>query len=239
MNAMFPARTVARVLFDSFAVPPDLEVARYALCALSRAQGLTAFVSADWSDLEALNAQHRDSWFELLPRPASAPCLWVGLEDAGGEVVAAQAAILLDCTGKSYGARLEAMTVFYDDPAAAEASGAWCFSASPEARESRGQVAMMSSGWVHPDWRGGHRDLFHHSGRLNRLAVLARWKPDWLVALVESNVSRIWTEKAVGQRHLDRHPTVLYHQPGEGRLKLHVMRFRPEEAAADLARRAS
>ncbi|WP_247888125.1 hypothetical protein [Azospirillum brasilense] len=235
---MFPARTVARVPFEAMPVPSALAEPRAALSVLAHMQGLTPFLSTDWAELEDLNARHRSSWFELLPRPASTPCLWVGLENSAGDVVAAQAAILLDCTGKSYGARLEAMTAFYDDPGAAEASGAWCFSASPEAREACGKVAMMSSGWVHPDWRGGHRDLFHLSGRLNRLAVLARWAPDWLVALVDPNVSRLWTEKAVGQRHMDRHATILFHQPGEGRLRLHLMRLRPDDVTADLQRRA-
>ncbi|WP_207458674.1 hypothetical protein [Azospirillum sp. SYSU D00513] len=221
---------------ERLAVQEDLMTARDGLCAGLRALDLAPFVSTDWGALERLNAQHRDSWFELLPRPASAACLWAGVTDSAGDVVAVQASILLDCAGRSYGARLEDLTSFYDAPAPADA---WCFSASPEAREARGRVAMMSSGWVRPDLRGGNRDLFHQLGRLNRLAVLTRWCPDWLVALIDPPVSRLWTVRAVGERHLDRHPTVLFHQPGEGRLRLHVLRFRPEAVAADLQRRAS
>lgn len=210
---------------------------RASLTATAAEQQLRPVVSDDWQALEALNAHHRASWFELLPRPSVAPCFWIGLATAEGEVVAVQASILLDCRARPYAARLTDLTAFYD-PGNAPAD-AYCFAASPEARETRGAVAMMSSGWVHPDWRGGHRDLFHLSGRFNRLEAIDRWQPDHLVALVESNVSRIWTERAVGERHMDRHPTIMFHQPGEGRLTLHLMRFRPDEVIADLQRRAS
>ncbi|BAI71461.1 hypothetical protein AZL_020520 [Azospirillum sp. B510] len=230
-----PAANFAAALPETEAA--DLSYLRDSLSQIAAAQGLRPVVSDDWQALEALNARHRDSWFELLPKPSAVPCFWVGLTTAEDEVVAVQASILLDCRARPYAARLTDLTAFYD--AGNAPPDAYCFAASPEARETRGAVAMMSSGWVHPDWRGGHRDLFHMSGRINRLEAVDRWQPDYLAALVETNVSRIWTERAVGERHLDRHPTIMFHQPGEGRITLHLMRFRPAAVISDLARRAS
>ncbi|MBP2302498.1 hypothetical protein J2850_005237 [Azospirillum picis] len=210
---------------------------RASLTAVAAKHQLRPVISDDWYALKNLNARHRDAWFELLPKPAEAPCFWVGLVTAAGQVVAVQASILLDCRTRTYAARLTDLTAFYD--AGTAPADAYCFAASPEARETCGAVAMMSSGWVHPDWRGGNRDLFHLSGRFNRLEAIDRWQPDHLAALVETNVSRIWTERAVGERHLDRHPTIMFHQPGAGRLTLHLMRFQPAAVIADLQRRAS
>jgi hypothetical protein len=213
-----------------------LQAARDHLWSAAAERGLSAFVSDDWADLLELNRQHRDSWFEMFPAPATVPRFWVGVKDDVGDVVTVQASILLDCSKRSYARMLEDMTVFYDRPDVADSDGAWCFCACPEARETRGSVAMMSSGWSRPDYRG--RDLFHLVGRLNRLVAISRWKPDWLAALVEPTAARLWTESAVGERHVDRFPTIMFHQPGEGRLKLHLLRLEPAACAEDLQRRA-
>ncbi len=199
-----------------------------------QSRGLSAFRSCEWAELEAINRANLSSWFPLLPKPADLPGQWVGVADPGGAVVAVQGSVLLDCRERSFAARLTDLSAFYD-PAAVPAD-AWCFTASPEARETRGMVAFMSSGWVHPDCRGG--DLFHAVGLLNRLAALEAWAPDWLAALVDPGVHRLWTVGRVGPRHLDRFPTVCLHQPGVSRLTLHVLRFDPAEVLAGL-RRAS
>ncbi len=209
---------------------PDLGAAWAALRATLAAQGLTAFVSDQWSGLEAVNARNRDSWFELLPRPASVPCFWIGATDADGAVVATQGAVLLDCAGPSFGDRLADLSAFHD-PGTAPA-GDWCFCGSEAAHDTHGWVAFVVAGWVRPDWRG--RGLFHPMAALARLLAWSRWDVHWWCGLVDPETVPVWCSRGAGRRRLEPRPTILYRQQGVGRLPLRLLRFSRPALVLDL-----
>lgn len=54
----------------------------------------------------------------MLPKPASAPALWLGLVDGEGEVIATHAVVLLDCTTSSFGARLADLSALHNSGSA-------------------------------------------------------------------------------------------------------------------------
>ncbi|WP_454016976.1 hypothetical protein [Azospirillum sp. Marseille-Q6669] len=135
MNALFPARTVApdfrlveTLSLSTGPLAPALGAARDRLCAELVTRGVTPILCDSWPDMQALNAQHRDSWFPLLPKPSSAPAFWLGLVDGAGEVVATHAVVLLDCTAFSFGAPLADLSALHD-PGSAPADE-WAFVAS-------------------------------------------------------------------------------------------------------------
>ncbi|MCW2244742.1 hypothetical protein M2352_000333 [Azospirillum fermentarium] len=224
-----------RVLVETMGVSdPMLQSARDALCADTLADGTTVVLAEDWAALETLNREHAESWFPLLPRPAGAPTFWLAAVDHEGEPVAVQAAALLDCSTASLGERLEDLTAFHDPGGAP--SDDWCFVASATARETHGPVALITSGWTRPDWRG--RGLFHRLGRLVRLVVLERWAVRWVAGLVDPETVPQWSAAKAGHRHLDPHPTILLHQTGAGRLPLHLLRFTTASVRLDLSAHA-
>lgn len=80
MNAMFPARIVApdfrlveTLSLGTSPLVPALGAARDRLCAVLVARGVTPILCESWPDMEALNVQHRDNWFPLLPKPSTSP----------------------------------------------------------------------------------------------------------------------------------------------------------------------
>ncbi|AIB13564.1 hypothetical protein ABAZ39_16620 (plasmid) [Azospirillum argentinense] len=224
---MFPARTVApdfrlveTLNLGAGPLVPALGAARDRLCGELVARGVTPILCESWPDLQALNTRHRESWFPMLPKPASAPAFWLGLVDGEGEVVATHAVVLLDCTASSFGARLADLSAFHDGMPPADE---WCFAPSEVAYDTRGAVAWIVAGWTRPDWRGA--GLFHRLGALVRLAALARWNPKWVVGLVDPETVPVWSGRGGGRRRLEERPGVLYHQNGVGRLPLHFMRW--------------
>ena len=209
---------------------PVLRATRDALCAAGLAAGVTLVLVEEWEALERLNARHRGDWFPLLPRPAAAPSFWVAAVDAGGEFVATHGVVLLDCSAASFGARVEALTVFHD-PGAAPV-GEFGFCASAAAHETRGAVAWIVAGWNRPDWRG--RGLFHLLGAVARLVALDRWSPRWVVGLVDPETVPVWVRRCAGRALLEPLPAVLYQQAGVGRLPLHFMRWSRPAVLLDL-----
>ncbi len=200
---------------------PAVVTARDRLCADAIARGVTPILCEGWESLEELNATNRDSWFPLLPKPASAPAFWLGLVDGEGEVIATHGVVLVDCSSASFGARLADLSAFHD-PADVPADE-WAFCASEAAHDTRGAVAWIVAGWTRPDWRG--RGLFHNLGALARLVALARWNPRWMVGLVDPETVPVWSGRGAGRRRLEERPGVLYCQHGIGRLPLHFMRW--------------
>ncbi|HEV7284307.1 MAG TPA: hypothetical protein VGN75_05580 [Kaistia sp.] len=201
------------------------------LCAASLEKGVSLFVSDDWSALTALNERHRDSWFELLPRPASTPCFWVGALDPVGEVVATHGVVLLDCSVASFGERIADLSAFHDRGKAP--ADEWAFCASPIAHGTRGHVAWIMAGWNHPDWRG--RGLFHLVGAAARLVAMARYHPRWVAGVIDPETVPVW----IGRGTVDPRAAVLYHQHGIGRLPLHFMRWSRPAVLRDLGVYAS
>ncbi|CAO3445680.1 hypothetical protein [Azospirillum argentinense] len=196
-----------------------------------KARGVVISVSDDWSGIQDINERSRNSWFELLPRPASAPSFWLAATDATGDVVATQGAVLLDCMNTSFGERLGDLTAFHDEGRAP--AGEWCFCASEAAFDTRGRVAFVVAGWVRPDWRG--KGLFHPMASLMRLASWARWDVHWWAGLVDPETTSVWNAKGAGRRRLEPRPTILYHQNGVGRLPLHLLRFSRPAMVSDVA----
>ena len=209
---------------------PALVAARDALCAAALARGVTLVLCESWESLELLNRLHRDSWFPLLPRPASAPSFWVAAVDADGEVVGTHGVVLLDCAAASFGDRLADLSAFHD-PGAVPADE-WAFVASEAAHDTFGSVAWIVAGWTRPDWRG--RGLFHDLGAAARLAAMARWNPKWVAGLVDPEAMPVWDGRGAGRRRLESRPGILYHQAGVGRLPLHFMRWSRPAVLLDL-----
>ena len=233
---MFPARIAApdfrlieTLCLGAGPLAPALGTARDRLCTELIARGVTPVLCESWADLEALNAQHRDSWFPLLPKPASAPAFWLALVDGEGEVVATHGVVLVDCSAASFGSRLADLSAFHD-PGNAPAEE-WAFVASEAAHDTTGSVAWIVAGWTRPDWRG--RGLFHRLGALARLVALSRWNPKWVVGLVDPETVQVW-ECYGGRRRLEERPGILYHQNGVGRLPLHFMRWSRPAVMLDL-----
>ncbi|MFC5359063.1 hypothetical protein [Azospirillum himalayense] len=234
---MFPARTavpdfrlVETLPLGTGPLVPALGSARDRLCGDLVARGATPILCESWPDLQALNARHRESWFPMLPKPASAPAFWLGLVDSEGEVVATHAVVLVDCASSSFGERLGDMSALHD-PGSAPADE-WAFVASEAAHDTRGSVAWIVAGWTRPDWRGA--SLFHRLGELVRLVALARWNPKWVVGLVDPETVPVWSGRGGGRRRLEERPGILYHQNGVGRLPLHFMRLSRHAVYMDL-----
>mgnify|MGYP001220150257 FL=1 len=223
-------RLVETLLLGSGALAPALSAARDRLCADLLAKSVTPVLCESWEELQALNARHRNSWFELLPKPASAPAFWLGLVDGEGEVVATHAAVLVDCTSAPFGARLNNLAIFHAPGAAPEEE--WAFCASEAAHDTAGTVAWIVAGWTRPDWRGA--GLFHRLGALVRLVATARWNPKWVVGLVDPDTVPVWQGRGAGRRRLEKRPGILYHQNGVGRVPLHFMRWSRPAVMLDL-----
>jgi len=204
------------------ALPPDVAAAALALTAHLETKGVTVFLSDSWSELEALNARHANSWFPLLPHPDTAATLWVGAADAAGDVVGSYGGVRIDCTDKSLGERLGDLSVFHE-PGTAPAEE-WCFCADDAAFETRGVVTWMTAGWTNPAWRG--RGLFHPLGHLLRMTSWAAWNTNWWAGVVEEDTATtVWGAAGAGKRRLSGRPTILYQQSGVERCALHYCRF--------------
>ncbi|MGQ9371946.1 hypothetical protein [Azospirillum sp. ST 5-10] len=222
------ARVGERALLETFPLPDAphaamLRAARDALCASLRARRLTAILSDDWQDLARVNRRNLDSWVPLLHRAPSLPSFWVGaVDDDTGEVVATQAGLLVDCTGRSFGDRLSDLSMFYDRPGDAPA-GERCFVGSDLPFDTDGLVCWIAAGWTHPTLRG--RGVFHVVGRLVRVVSWARWAPSWWCGVVTPDIAPVWSAAKAGPRHIDRRPSILYQQAGVERPPLHFLRL--------------
>lgn len=190
-----------------------------ALAAWGRARGVSFKVSRDWSGLEAVNAENRGSWFELMPKPRSAPALWVSAVALNGQVAGTYAVYMLDCRTLSFGDRLADLSAFHDDPPADE----WSFCASEVAHDTRGLVAFTVAGWVRPDWRGA--GLFHRIGLMARLMSWREWNPLWWAGLVDPEAVSVWRTKGAGRCHLESRPSTIYFQRGVGQIRSHCLRI--------------
>lgn len=204
----------------------NLRLVRDRLCATALDKGASLFVFDDWEALAALNEQHRDSWFELLPKPTSAPCFWIGALDVSGEVVATHGVVFLDCSVASFGERIADLSAFHD-PGEAPADE-WAFCPSSIAHGTRGPVAWTMAGWNRPDWRG--RGLFHLVGAAARLMGVEKYRPRWVAGVIDPETVPLW----VGRGTVDPRAAVLYHQHGLGRLPLHFMRWNRAAVLRDL-----
>ncbi|MBP2233138.1 hypothetical protein J2847_006473 [Azospirillum agricola] len=202
-------------------LPPEIAAAAAALTARLETKGVRVFLSDDWSELEALNARHANSWFPLLPHPKSARTMWVGVADDAGDVIGSYGGVLIDCGERSLGEKLGDLTVFHD--AGNAPSEEWCFCASDAAFDTQGRVSWMTAGWVAPAWRG--RGLFHPLGHLLRLTSWAAWDVHWFAGVVEEETVPVWNAPGAGKRRLETRPTILYQQAGVPRCPLHLCRF--------------
>lgn len=237
MDTLFPARfavpdfrLIETLALGSGPLAPALGASRDRLCAEMIARGVTPILCESWEALQGLNLQHRESWFPLLPKPASVPAFWLGLVDGEGEVIATHGVVLVDCTAASFGARLADLSALHD-PGDAPADE-WAFVASEAAHDTRGSVAWIVAGWNRPDYRGA--GLFHRLGALARLVALSRWNPKWVVGLVDPETVPVWAGRCAGRALLESRPGVLYEQRGAGRLPLHVMRWSRSGVLLDL-----
>lgn len=208
----------------------DLGSVRDRIQAEASGKGIALFVSDDWDALVDLNARSREGWFPLLPRPSSAPCFWVGAIDSAGEVVATHGVVLLDCSSRSFGERVVDLSAFHDPGQAPPEE--WAFCASGAAQETRGKVAWIVAGWNRPDWRG--RGLFHLLGVLARLVAWERYRPRWVVGLVDPETVPVWARRCAGRALVEHRASILYHQQGIGRLPLHLMRWSRAAVLQDL-----
>ncbi|MBK3798654.1 hypothetical protein GAY33_05310 [Azospirillum brasilense] len=215
-------------------LPDSLAAGRRALAASLHNRGVELSFSDDWHGLEAVNSRNRNSWFELLPRPATAPAFWLAARDARGEVVGTQGAVFLDCAVSSFGQRLGDLSAFHDPGTQPPADREWCFCASDAAFDTVGRVAFVVAGWVRPDWRG--KGLFHPMAALMRIACWHRWDVSWWAGLVDPETIPVWNARGSGKRRLEPRPTILYHQNGVGRLPLHLLRFSRPAVILDAGR---
>jgi hypothetical protein len=221
---------VEAISMTSTPLARGLHATRARLCAAALERDITLFVSTDWGALVALNERYRDVWFELLPKPTSAPCFWIGASDAAGKVVATHGVVLIDCTARSFGERIVDLSAFHDPGQAPPDE--WGFCASGAALETRGAVAWIVAGWNRPDWRG--QGLFHLLGAVARLVAWERYRPRWVVGLVDPETVPVWAGRCASRALLERRASLLYHQKGVGRLPLHFMRWSRAAVLFDL-----
>ena len=213
------------------AMPASISDAAVALAGRIEAKGLSLRLSDSWQELQDVNERNANSWFPLLPRPTGSTAHWIAAHDADGQIVATQGAVLLDCSSTSFGERLADLTAFHAPNTAP--AGEWCFCASDPSFETRGQVAFVVAGWIHPGWRG--HGLFHPMAALMRYICWMRWEVNWWAGLVDPETVPVWQVAGAGRRRLDPRPTILYHQTGVGRLPLHLLRFSRAGVTLDAA----
>lgn len=216
---------------------PDEELfraARDVLCARAQAVGTKLFVSDSWTALEQINRRNLDTWRPLLHRNSSFPAVWVGALDCAGEVVGTQAALRVDCRQRSYGERLEDLSLFYDRPDDVPPGEACFVGGYSPVLTTRGIVAWLAAGWVHPNFRRRDADLFHVIGRAIRLVAWPLWNPSWWAGVVEPETCSKWSVERAGRRHLDDRPTILYQQRDVKRPPLHHMRISRSAFRLDL-----
>lgn len=248
MTASFPSN----ILLDDMMIPAGplarlLGAARDHLVDAAHARGVAVTVCTDFNELVSVNTREQRSGTWPYPMlPAADPRLraltadnsfWLSGTNTRGDVVSVQAAVLEDAAGRSVGQRLQDLSAFYGERAAAAPQGEWCRCDSTEALNSTGRAVFSSTGWTRPDQRGLR--LFPLFSRVSRLVSWVRWQPDLFWGVVQADAVEAWKESLMGPRHLDDTATITYHRAGFDTYSLRFLRFTPAQMLGDLAVLAS
>lgn len=172
-------------------------------------------VMITFSSLEELvrtNRENSETWRPLVPLfnpelsdivPQSAIVL-LG-RDAGGTVVAAQAARRYDWHSTTLFEEATSLRMFFSDPDAARDLGNRCAVTAPVAHDIRGCVTFSGAGWYHPDFRG--RGLASILPRLSRALAFTFWETDYTISMIGEKVIAGGMAERCGYTHVE-HNTV-------------------------------
>lgn len=151
--------------------------------------GLTVEVTHDFPELVRVNdaAQAAGSWDQLFP-PADHRCSDLTPDNAflllarnrAGEVVITLLQRVWNTGNLARDIRTMDLFYSYIDPCSIESC---TVPPSTLADTTAGKIALVTGGWVRPDWRG--KGLFGQMLRLGKAVSLCRWSPDWWVGLAE------------------------------------------------------
>lgn len=184
----------------------QLAAGRQSLLRAARQRGLRLSLEQDFSELAALNRQHRASWHALAPsfdprHGGIAPdtAFWLRGIDADGEVVATQAARFYDFGSTSLGQHLSDLRLFYPAPAQQAMPGESC-AAPAQAALLHGRTTLSGATWVAPAWRG--RGLASILPRLSRLLALTRWQSDLTFSFVADTLLARGLAATYGYRNI-------------------------------------
>jgi len=159
-------------------------------------------------DLVALNKQNRDSWLPLIPifdpdkggfRPDCGFCI-LG-RNAGGEIVAAQAARLYTLEQTTFYDAATDLSLFYQDPEAAHARGEVCTVTAKATHRITGRFVFSGAGWYRPDYRG--RLLTCILPRISRAYAFTRWNSDYTVSMMAEAVIKRGVAARCGYTNVD------------------------------------
>ena len=151
---------------------------------------------ATMQDLMTANAANFATWGPTFPgfdpafnelTPENSFCL-IG-RNAGGEVVATQAARLYDWTGSNYRNEAESFRLIYRDPTLQKLPSERCEVTALAAKGIDGRVLYSGGAWYHPKYRGV--GLVEILPRMARALARARWNTTCTVTMMaEHNVKK-------------------------------------------------
>ena len=210
---------------------PTRDLARFFLLAdaASREIGVTLRLHGTLHGMIEANEAFSESWAPLVPTldprfsdmtPENS--FWISGHDAGGRLVATQAARFLDLSRSHLDEELRSMRLLYADPSPALSKGARISvegDAAIAAARIGGRTTYSGGGWYHPDFR--RRGLSSVLPRISRSLALTRWDTAYTVSLVEP----ILTSKGVPGRYgYSRVETgISFTNTYRGDMELHLM----------------
>lgn len=205
------AETSRPTLFSQITVqhgPAALLGRTFLLCeAELRERGVTLGF-AGMHELVAVNQANADSWAPLWSgfnpafsnlTPDNSFCI-LGY-DRHGDVVATQAARLLDWPDTNYQQEAESLRLMYADPEASKLPGEHCKVTALAARGVTGRVVYSGAGWYRRDYRG--KGLVALLPRTSRALAYTRWDSDCTVTMMAEPVVKGGVFQRSGYRNLE------------------------------------
>lgn len=153
---------------------------------------------------------------------------WLGCHDVSGELIATVAARLLNA--ESFLETCRSYRLWYGDKILFTEPLDIVFGQCE--RMPNSNASFMGAAWVRPDWRG--RGLSWALTRLGYFTAMARWWPDWVIAMVFAGIAQAMMPAVnYGFPRSDLFATG-YRVPGFSRQNLFLLTMTREEAL-DLA----
>ena len=205
------AEVVRPSLFSQISVqhgPAALLGRVFLLCEAQLRERDVSLAFASMADLVAVNRANSDSWAPLWSgfnpafsrlSPDNSFCILGSNRE--GDVVAAQAARLLDWPDTNYHAEAESLRLMYADPAASRLPGEQCKVTALAAKGMSGRVVYSGAGWYRPDFRG--KGLVSLLPRISRSLAYTRWDSDCTVSMMAEPVYKGGVFPRLGYRNIE------------------------------------
>jgi hypothetical protein len=173
-----------------------------------RDRGIYLSISTDLDELMEANRSNMKVWYPLMPmfdpayRSATPENMfWIRGVNAAGEIVLTQAARSYLWPDTTLDAELEAMNVFYAEPAEQAAVGEHCIVGTEAFRQISGAVCLTGSLWFRPDYRG--LGLARVMPRITRAVALCRFYPQYFFSILQQHIIKAGMPQVYGWPRVD------------------------------------